>query len=155
MEQPTNDVGRFVETHGASRSPVYGVWGNMIYRCHCPTAPNFADYGGRGITVCDRWRYDFATFAADMGPRPAGHSIERLDNAGNYELGNCKWATPAEQAANRRSARIVEGMTAHQIAQASGLPKTLVKQRIGRGWNLARILAQPRRAYPEHAHVDR
>lgn len=77
----------------------------MLGRCQSPSHTAWPNYGGRGITVCDRWR-QFENFFADMGVKPSrSHSIDRIDNDGNYEPGNCKWSTPEEQANNRRSAR--------------------------------------------------
>ena len=77
----------------------------MIQRATNPAAPSFKYVGGRGLTVCERWR-TFANFLADMGEKPAGLSIDRIDNDGNYEPGNCRWATPAEQVANRRNTKV-------------------------------------------------
>lgn len=86
--------------HGKSKTPEYRTWAAMRHRCS-----NLKDrnYGGRGITVCERWLHSFAAFYADMGPRPsAGHSIDRVNNDGNYEPSNCRWATRLQQASNRR-----------------------------------------------------
>ena len=82
--------------------PLYEVWWTMIERCQNPHVRSYPNYGGRAITVCARWRRDFAAFLADMGERPAGTSIDRINNDGDYEPGNCRWATPKEQAANKR-----------------------------------------------------
>ena len=94
-------------THGHTRSgwksPTFVSWSNMVQRCVDRRSTSWLRYGGRGIKVCARWR-TFENFLADMGERPAGRSIDRIDNAGHYRPGNCKWSTPKEQAANRRRA---------------------------------------------------
>jgi hypothetical protein len=98
-------------THGRSRdagsknlSPTYAIWAQVIQRCTNPKSSAWKWYGARGITVCDRWRYSFSAFLEDMGERPEGLSIDRIDNDGNYEPGNCRWATKSQQNANRRRA---------------------------------------------------
>jgi hypothetical protein len=92
--------------HGAFNNgdsdPVYWVWSSMKARCLNPKDSHFAHYGGRGITVCERWRQSFAAFRDDMGPRPEGLEIDRINNDGNYEPGNCRWTTRSVQATNRR-----------------------------------------------------
>src|SRR3954470_16361069 len=84
------------------RCPGYKSWEGAKQRCYNPNAKKYEIYGAIGVTMCDRWRTSFANFLADMGPRPPGHSLDRYpDPYGNYEPGNCRWATIKEQRANR------------------------------------------------------
>lgn len=90
-------------SHGKRHTRVYRIWHAMRQRCRNPSQPHYKRYGGRGVTVCDRWN-DFVSFYEDMGDPPTdSHSIDRIDPYGNYEPSNCRWATPYEQRMNQRS----------------------------------------------------
>ena len=140
-------------THGmAKRSRVYCIWMGLRNRCNNPKNRSHHKYGGRGIKVCERWD-DFAAFLADMGEPPTGrHQIERKDNGGNYEPGNCRWATPKEQSSNRRSSRIIEYQGRKQTLQAwcdeLGLKHTTVCMRLNKyGWNIEEALGTKPRGW--------
>ena len=95
--------------HGWSETPEHNAWMHIIARCTNPNNAGYYKYGARGISVCARWREKFQNFLDDMGPRPEGKtSIDRINNDGNYEPGNCRWSTPAEQAKNTRRSVILE-----------------------------------------------
>lgn len=97
---PSNNL---KERHGMNGTPEYLAWQNMKARCYKKNCSGYTNYGGRGIEVCDQWRNSFSAFYAYMGKRPTPkHSIDRLDNDGNYEPSNCHWATRLEQQRNRR-----------------------------------------------------
>jgi hypothetical protein len=91
------------KTHGMSNTPTHRSWLKMLERCENPKSNRFAYYGGRAIRVCPRWK-SFENFLSDMGPRPERKTLDRIDVNGNYEPGNCRWATAKEQRANRQSA---------------------------------------------------
>lgn len=103
-------VRKAARKHGATthqtKSRSYSAWIAMKSRCHNPRSSGYSWYGARGIVVCARWRFDYSAFLADMGPCPTGLTIERVNNDGNYEAGNCRWATMKEQAQNRRQPHV-------------------------------------------------
>lgn len=94
-------VARFT-THGQTNTGTYKSWKSMLARCEQPRHPHYENYGGRGIAVCERW-HRFAEFYADMGDRPEGLTLDRIDNDGNYAPGNCRWATRRQQWENSRA----------------------------------------------------
>jgi hypothetical protein len=91
------------KVHGCSKSKTYKVWTEIIARCENSSSGIYKYYGGRGVTMCKRWRESFQNFLQDMGERPVGKQIDRIDNDGNYEPGNCRWVTPKENNQNRRN----------------------------------------------------
>lgn len=134
-------------THGHSTgercSRIYGIWMAMMRRCHNPNLKNYHRYGGRGITVCERWQV-FENFLADMGEPLSGMSIDRVDNNIGYCPENCKWATPKEQANNRRSNCIIEfggkSQTMAQWADETGIKWGTLYNRLKSGWTTERAL---------------
>jgi len=131
----------------------YKSWVRMRERCYRESHPHYADYGGRGIVVCDRWRESFADFLKDMGPRPSSdYSIERRDVNGNYEPSNCCWATDAEQRANKRNTLTVtfaDGTVAKivDLAAEASVSRETLYGRIKRGWPIEKALKTPARSY--------
>jgi hypothetical protein len=143
LRQELLAVGRV--THGMGADGRYPIWFAMKDRCLCETDPAYDRYGGRGITVCDRWLNDFPAFCADMGERPAGLTIERIDNNGNYEPGNCRWATMKEQSRNRRNNHMIThaGLTLclAEWAERTAINYGTLRSRIARyGWSVERAL---------------
>jgi hypothetical protein len=132
--------------HGKHGTPEYGSWISMRQRCNNPKKKCFEHYGGRGIKVCERWDA-FANFLQDMGPRPEGHSLDRIDVNGNYEPGNVRWATQQQQLENTRVAKLVtiDGRTQTIAAwsREKGLNLGQVQQRISYGWTLEDAILTP------------
>jgi len=100
------------ERYGKTKTSAYTTWQGMIQRCHNPNHASYYKYGARGITVCSKWKQSFSEFFLDMGEPPIGKSLDRIDNNGNYEPVNCRWATPHEQSLNTRmNKRNTSGVT--------------------------------------------
>jgi hypothetical protein len=126
-------------THGHSRgkkvTPTYRAWAAMNNRCYKPNDARYADYGAKGVEVCDAWRLDFSAFLADVGERPEGrYSLDRIDPNGNYEPGNVRWATPEEQNRNKRATKRYEfrgaRLTVSEIAERANMPYELIHARV-------------------------
>jgi hypothetical protein len=131
---------------GVWQSPVHRVWSGMLRRCRCVTDDAYQNYGGRGIRVCERW-LKFENFFADMGYPPTGRSLERIDNDGNYEPSNCRWATRTEQARNTRRNRFItfEGQTKTlaEWSELTNLSGEVIAHRLKIGWGVERALTTP------------
>jgi len=129
----------------ARRTPEYCTWSRMLGRCRNPKDHAYPRYGGKGVKVCERW-LEFANFLADMGQRPTGKTLDRIDTDGNYCLENCRWATAKEQANNTSAARQLEykGETdtlANWAAKLQINPRT-IKARLRKGWTVEKALSR-------------
>lgn len=132
--------------HGGHGTPTYARWKSMMQRCNDSNADNFKHYGGKGISVCERWR-DFAAFRTDMGECKSGETLDRIDNSKGYEPGNCRWATMAKQ--NRNRSHCVEisfqgrTMILRDWAVEIGISPNALAQRLYLGWSVERALTTP------------
>jgi hypothetical protein len=153
----TKSCGCLRVVHHQSRTPDWNRWNSMVARCHCTGSRDYPRYGGRGITVCERWRgaQGFVNYMADMGPRPSPkHSVERVDNNRGYEPGNCVWATREVQARNRSDNIVIEHagqrLVLAQWAAALGINDGTLRSRWERGERGERLLrpARSRRSQP-------
>lgn len=128
-----------------SVSPTYKSFQSMIQRCNNPNSTQYSRYGGRGIAICERWR-TFTNFLADMGERPKGRTLERIDNDGNYEPGNCRWATLMEQNCNKRTNHNLtlngQTMCVAEWARHLGISPTTLYSRMHKGWSAERVLTR-------------
>lgn len=153
---PRNLVWAFPEDRSANlrdyrpsvSHPLYAAWRAMLARCYDTKSKAYSSYGGRGITVCDRWRSSFHAFVDDMGERPTGASIDRIDNNGGYEPSNCRWATKQAQQRNQRVTRrvMIDGTEylACELAEQFGLKTDTIAARAGRGLSFAQVVAEAR-----------
>lgn len=132
--------------HGLRYHPLYGRWLGMVQRCNDPNHERYAQYGGKGVRVCERWR-SFPNFLADMGVPEAGMTIERLDGSGDYEPGNCIWATIADQNRNKSSNRFYELNGKRQCitdwAKDLGISESTLRERLTK-WPESRALSTPK-----------
>lgn len=135
-------------THGREGTSTYNIWAGLIQRCTNPHNREYPRYGGRGIAVCERWLKSFSDFLSDMGEKPAGKSIDRIDNDGNYEPGNCRWATRKEQQRNRSTTAMLtyRGKTLPMAAWAEklGIKRKILERRIRDGWPLEKAFSKHR-----------
>lgn len=140
------NVSSINKTHGKSNTDEYHCWLHMHARCSNRESSDYPNYGGRGIKVCERWLL-FEAFLADMGERPSRrHSIDRINNDGDYGPGNCRWATREQQGNNKRSNRKLScngvELTLSQWATRTGISRGAIKQRLKRGWSVERSLTE-------------
>lgn len=127
-------------THGESKSRTYRIWKGLRNRCCNPNVPSYKSYGGRGITVCDRWDGSYELFLADMGECPDGYSIERVDVNRGYQPNNCIWIPLRDQARNRRNTRKIEDELVVDAAKRLGISYSTVLNRIKKGIPINRPL---------------
>ena len=140
-------AGERLRTHGEGRAQTrtreYTAWAGMIARCENDAEPGFRNYGARGISVCKRWRDSYQDFLADMGRCPPRLTLERVDNFGSYEPGNCRWATRHDQARNKRNNIVVEldgvSMNLADACAKTGMTYSRAYQRIRAGWAMSRV----------------
>lgn len=132
--------GRQIEWHGMYGTPTYSTWQAMLARCYWSGHKRYGRYGGRGIKVCDRWRDSFVNFYKDMGDKPLGTSLDRIDNNGDYSSENCRWATPREQSLNNsRNVFLTHNnltMTQSQWADMLGISRSTLCSRLKKGLSL-------------------
>lgn len=137
-----------MRTHGLAHTPTYNTWASMLARCNNPKSDKYNYYGGRGIKVCERWQH-FALFLQDMGERPSkGYSLDRLDNNGDYEPENCRWASKRTQSRNRNSNIVVEyqglSLCLTEWAERLDVSYETLRQRIQRyGWSVEKAFNDP------------
>jgi len=127
-----------------TQHPLYGVWQSMKTRCFNSNRNDYPNYGGRGITVCKSWCNDFKQFVADMGERPDGYTLDRIDNNGHYCPENCRWSSYHFQSRNRRDTRLLafQGKTQCIMDWSKDLNinHSTIRDRLRRGWSIEQAL---------------
>jgi hypothetical protein len=143
-------MSKTMRTHGKTKTTEYRVWAGMMTRCFNPNTSSYHRYGGRGITVCERWRGQdgFVNFLADAGPRPSqSHTLDRINSNGNYEPGNIRWVVGPIQSRNRVSNRMVEyagkRLPICAWAEEVGISGSCILQRLNAKWSVAEALSIP------------
>jgi hypothetical protein len=136
------------QTHGKANHAEYKAWIAMRVRCYRKLGKGYPDYGGRGIKVCDRWLKSFDDFYHDMGPRPSkGHSIDRIDNNGNYEPSNCKWSTRTQQNNNTRKTNFITiddiSLPIQEWARRFNISIGAIQGRLKKGWSIEAAVKTP------------
>ena len=142
-----------------TRTRTFKSWEGMKQRCLNPRAPDYARYGGRGIRVNEAWAESFETFLRDMGERPVGLTLDRMDVNGNYEPGNCRWATLSRQQRNRRDTVSLtfagQTLSVADWADDLGIKPKLIRERLKNGWPLERALYGPARRLNQNDSASR
>lgn len=125
-------------------TPEFASWSHFRRRCNDPKNRAYKYYGGRGIKVCERWQNSFQNFLQDMGPKPSPkHSLDRINNDGDYEPTNCRWTTWDVQMLNRRSCRMLNGKTMSALARELGVGRSTIGNRLKAGMTLEEAISKP------------
>lgn len=137
------------KTHGMTKTRTFKSWESMKQRCNNPKAPSYSSYGGRGIRVCDRWLENFSFFFEDMGERPEGKTLDRVDVNGDYTPENCRWASASEQQRNKTTSMMLEWQGQRKSpadwAEIVGISSKIICGRIAAGWPVVDALTKPNR----------
>lgn len=133
-------------THRLSKTSTYRSWCGMKARCYNKKNKSYKDYGGRGIKVCGKWINSFESFIKDMGLKPAGSQLDRINNNGNYCKNNCRWVSPRENSNNRRSSRLFEykgrKISIAEMARINGITRQGMRYRIESGYSIERAITK-------------